>query len=247
VRYLSNLVGVVVDFSCEDNPEDDKKISNIKHKEKFIKGSNKRSLLPEIDRLLIAKSVSNGADYFLSLGFNDSTIKMFELGTMTDDSGVERGTIPIRDNFGRLVGLSGRRVVGNDEPRYKIIKDFKKSKVLYNLYNARKVKDRYNGKVIVVEGFKALWYVFECGFENVCAVMGAKISSDQVNLLVRHNFSECILMLDGDKAGKIGMDRSLEVIGKKIKVSPIYLPDGKSPDDISKSDITDILSTFLCF
>jgi DNA primase len=248
VKYIANLMNVVVDFSHTENVEDYKTVNITKDREKFIKGVfNKNSSLPEIDNSILTSSITGGADYFRSIGISEDIIKNFELGSMIDDHGVNRGTIPIRDDLGRFVGLSGRRVDGNEEPRYRLIKDFKKSKVLYNLYNAKKVKDAYRGKIIVVEGFKAAWYVYGCGFTNVCAVMGAKISQDQINLLVRYNISDCVLMLDGDEAGRIGMDRSLSIMVSKINTIPVYLPDNLSPDDVNKEELKDLLSTFTFF
>jgi len=244
-NFIAGLLGVSVDFNQQDNVQECKKVSDDRHKDKFIKAMLGYNRLPEIDDSILKESISKGAQFFTSLGFSSDIIGTFELGTMTDDAGVERGLIPIRDEHSRLVGLSGRRVEGNEEPRYKIIKDFKKSKVLYNLYNALKVKDAYRSKIIIVEGFKAAWYVYECGFKNVCAVMGAKISPDQINLLVKYNFSQCFLMLDGDDAGKTGMDRSLSMMKNKINITPIFLPDDKSPDDINKSDLSDLLGTFI--
>lgn len=184
ISFMANLFGVVVDFEQNDD-EDCKKIRDIKHKDKFIKAVLGGGQLQQIDSSILDEGLKGGADFFYGLGFSEEVVKTFELGTIVDDDGVERGLIPIRDEYGRLVGLSGRRVAGNEEPRYKLIKDFKKSKVLYNLYNAKKVKDDYNGTLVIVEGFKAAWYVYECGFKNVCAIMGAKVSLEQINLLVK--------------------------------------------------------------
>lgn len=244
VNFVAGLMGVTVDFE-QSGDEDCKKISDLRYKDKFIKAVLNSGQLPEIDSNILSEGLKGGADFFYRLGFSEDVIRTFELGTIKDDDSVVRGLIPIRDEYGRLVGLSGRRVVGNEEPRYKLIKDFKKSKVLYNLYNAKKVKDVYNGTVVIVEGFKAAWYVYECGFKNVCAIMGAKIALEQINLLVKHNFNKCLLMLDGDEAGKIGTERSLSMMKNKVNAIPIYLPDGKSPDDIKKEDLTGLISLFI--
>jgi DNA primase len=139
--------------------------------------------------------------------------------------------------------MSARRTDGDDEPRYKIEYAFEKSRVLYNLCTARRTE---SDQVIIVEGFKAAWAVHEAGFPCVVACMGSVITDDQVSLLVSSRFMKCVLMFDGDKAGRDGMAISLPKLERALRVLPAYLPDGISPDSISREELRDFLNIHVC-
>lgn len=253
VSFLSSITG----YSVDDGEVEEAEAAGIKkdrERSKFIRGTNNIcEVLPEVPEEVVREYRLKGAKYFESIGIDSGIIDRFELGTTTDFEGIERGTIPIRDEFGRLVSISGRRTDGNGEPRYRLVKEFKKRKVLYNLHNlvyktqsgGLRCREEYNEKVIVVEGFKALWHVYNCGFKNVVAVMGKVIRPEQKNLLVRCGFGYTYLLLDGDEAGRDGMEKSLLLLQGKINVSPIYLPQGKSPDDIDFIDLRGLLEMFI--
>jgi len=244
VKFLCDLTGFTID-SEDINIEDIDRYKKKKDKDKFVRGMLGKSELPEISEDLVRSYISNGANYFLSVGASRETTDYFQLGTMFDDFGVEWGAVPIRDENGRLVSISGRRAHGDEEPRYLLVKEFKKRKVLYNLHNARKFRDSYNRTTVIVEGFKALWHVYECGFPNVVAVMGSVVNPEQVNLLVKTGFERCILLLDGDSPGQKGMKKSLLLSQGKLDVRPIHLPQDVSPDDVEKTELTDILNLFM--
>lgn len=245
VRFLSELTGYNVDLDSID-PVEETKLNHLKEKNKFIKGVlGRKAQLPEIPEDIVKSYISSGAEYFIKLGYPKHLIDMYELGTMVDEYGVTRGTIPVRDENGRLVSISGRRVDGDEEPRYKLLKEFKKRKVLYNLNNVIPIRDEHKGVVIVVEGFKALWHVVLSGFPNVVAVMGKVIRPEQRNLLVKSGFSCSILLLDGDEAGRDGTEKSLMLLEGKMETRPIYLPHKISPDDVSLDDIHDLIISFI--
>lgn len=243
VKYLSQLTGITIDLN-NINEVEETRYRKSKEKDKFIKHMSKSEELPEVSEDLLQRYVSNGAEYFRGLGISDEVIKIFELGTYTDHKGVVRGSVPIRDDMGRLVSISGRRVDGDEEPRYRLLYEFQKSDILYNLNNALNFKDVYNDTIIIVEGFKALWAVFSCGFPNVVAVMGKSISSAQINLLVKHGFLYTLLLLDGDKAGVKGTIRSEFFLEGKMTNTSIYLPDEKSPDNYMSVELYELLELF---
>lgn len=253
VKFLSGITG----FSIDEEEMEEVEVAGIKRereRNKFIRGTKSVSeVLPEVPEEVVKEYRASGARYFESLGISKDLIDKFELGTTVDFEGVERGTIPIRDECGKLVSISGRRTDGNGEPRYRLVREFKKRKVLYNLNNVVcssssggvVCKDTFGGKILVVEGFKALWHVYRCGFDNVVAVMGKVMRPEQRNLLVKCGFGYAYLLLDGDDAGRDGMEKSLLLLQGKINVCPIYLPQGKSPDDLDVSELKDLIKLFI--
>lgn len=245
VKFLSELTGFDVDLGKID-PLEEKKLRVYKDKKKFVEGTPQPDkAVSSVSESLVKQYQANGCPYFSSVGVDSAMVKSFELGTMTDRFGIERATIPIRDAQGHLLSISGRRTDGDREPRYRLVKDFKKSRVLYNLNNALEYRDIYEGVVVIVEGFKACWHVVSSGIPCVVAVMGRVISPDQINLLVRYGFVCSLLLLDGDEKGKAGMGRSTELMKGKMDVKPIYLPDDVSPDDVEYNDLFDLINSFL--
>jgi len=244
VKFLSQLTGYNVEFGSVDE-EEAIKIKKDRDIVKFVGGVLKVHNLDEVDEDIVKQYINNGCTYFRNMDFKKSVLDFFEVGTMVDDFGVERATIPIRDEFGRLVSISGRRTDGDGEPRYRLVKNFKKAQVLYGLNAALEYKDLYSRKIIIVEGFKALWRVVGCGFPNVAAVMGKSISQEQINLLVKQGFTCVLLLLDGDEPGRLGMERSNALLSGKIDTRLLYISDGMSPDDIGYEELFDFISTFL--
>jgi len=243
VTFLSQLTGYDVELG-EINDEEERRVKNDRDRKKFVDGV-KRKTLDTLDESVIQRYQRNGCKYFLDMGFSTAVVDFFELGTMYDEFEVERATIPIRDESGRLVSISGRRTDGAGEPRYKLAKNFKKRRVLYNLHNALEYLDAYKRTIIIVEGFKALWHVVSCGYPNVVAVMGRTITQEQINLLVKCGFSCSLLLLDGDEKGRAGTERSKELLKGKMDTRPIYLPEDISPDDVEYDKLFSLISMFM--
>lgn len=242
LQFLSDFSGLCIDVRSKDLVEDE----SYKYKKdarKFVKLASRaaRPLSPEavLSEKELARSIEGRDDYFVKEGFLPETLEHFEIGGKFDKDGVWRATVPIRDHNGVLVGMSARRTDGDDEPRYKIEWAFEKARVLYNLWNAR-----ISGAdtIIIVEGFKAAWAVHEAGFPCVVACMGSIITEEQVALLVSSRFMKCVLMFDGDKAGRDGMEKSIPKLERALRVVPAYLPDGLSPDSINREELNQFLN-----
>lgn len=244
VKYLCDLTGLSVDFSSS-NTDEYTKYKKQKEKDSFVRFMEDENLLPEIDKGIIDKYIANGADYFKSIGIPDTIIRDYGLGSGYDSKGVCRGMIPIYDEYGRVVGLSGRRTDNLKASKYLLMENFQKRKVLYNLNNALKFTSLYKQTIIIVEGFKACWHIILSGFPNTVAVMGKSIRPEQVNLLIKHGIFNALLLLDGDEEGQKGMSASIKLLEKgKIKTLPIVLPDEKSPDDFNYEDTNGLISMF---
>ena len=198
--------------------------------------------LPGLSEELVGRYAQERDDYFVKRGFSPDTLETFEVGLMTDHHNIPRATVPIRDASGTLVGLSARRTDNDEDPRYLIDYQFPKGRVLYNLHRALLSG---NDAVIVVEGFKALWAVFEAGFSNVVACMGTAVTDDQVWALCASGFRNCVLLFDGDAAGIRGAPGAERQLGSAFNVSTIYLPEGKSPDSFDRNELRELLELYL--
>lgn len=139
---------------------------------------------------------------------------------------------PIRDLSGNVVAFGGRDL-GDSPAKYinspeTII--YKKSRILYGLYEARDAM-RKEKKAIVVEGYFDLMRCFEAGVENVVATCGTALTRDQANLLRRY-VPEVIVLFDGDPAGLRAAFRGISVlVATGLTVRAMVLPDNNDPDD----------------
>ena len=234
VAFLAEFVGITeTDGSMKEAREKYARKKHISESVREVSRLNKKPL-PDIGQEVVDEFVSRECSYFTSIGVSPAAQRFFELGSMVDSFGVERATIPIRDQDGRLVSVSARRTDCNKDPRYLLLKDFKKHSIVYNLNNAILVGPAFDDCVIVVEGFKAAWAVHEAGFINVVAAMGSVVLEPQAMLLANAGFTKCILMLDGDEAGNKGVEYSFPVVSKYMRSLSVPLYDeffGMSPDD----------------
>lgn len=182
----------------------------------------------------------------LDEGFTMETLKAFGVGV---DKVHNRITFPLRDVEGNLVGISGRAMNINQEPRYKVYKEeYKtwglppyetdKGNLLWNAHTMFKQLQVTPGKppIVVVEGFKAAMWVRQAGIENVVALMTKRMSKAQEWILHRMG-GTFILMLDNDSAGMdgtINVSNTLYDAGAPVHV---VLYDGDQPTDVPQDEI----------
>jgi DNA primase len=139
-----------------------------------------------------------------------------------------RVVIPIHNERGRLVAYTGRAVDGG-EPRYRFPAGFRKSGELYNLHRCQL------GSVVLVEGFFDVLNVVKAGFDAV-ALMGVSMSKQQRALLLSH-FSEVVLLLDGDDAGRQATGCIAEALRSLVRLRVGSVPDGHQPDSLRADEI----------
>lgn len=188
----------------------------------------------------------------LEEGFSEETLKHFDVGFDTKHN---RITFPIRDLTGRLIGISGRATVFEDQPRYKVYadKEYKdwglapvqtdKSRVLWNI--ERVYPGTYFDQrpaILVVEGFKACMWCYQAGFKNVVALMGSYSSDYQLNVLQRMG-GAIYLFFDNDDAGK----KATFYTGCKLRLAlPVrvvpYLEAVRQPTDLSPEIVQEAVS-----
>jgi DNA primase len=201
----------------------------------------------------VMNAYNNGAEYFKNLGISDYIVEKYLLGSYVDNYGILRASVPLFDDSGNIVGYSGRAADKKKitKIKYSIKPGVEKDKLLYNLHNC-KLNLSENSIIIVVEGFKALWAIVECGHKNVVAIMGSTITEGQINLLIKNCIKTVILFLDWNTAGIEGSEKTKKVLnefGIEVRIiDPIneLIEKGKTqPDDLEKNDLSDLIDLYM--
>jgi DNA primase len=171
-------------------------------------------------------------------GIHRATAERFGLAVALAGGYKGRLIFPLHDHNEILVGYAARSL-DESEPKYLFPsseKGFYKSHLVYNLARVQAQK-----AVVVVEGFFDCMKVSQAGFPAV-GLLGCDVSSHQAELLRTH-FERLVLFLDGDEAGRRGVDRALVEIGRRGRyVRAVLLPDGSQPDQLSADEIKRLLT-----
>jgi DNA primase len=193
------------------------------------------------------KELDTAHAYLPSRGFTPETIARFGLGYCSRGLMKGRVVVPLKDSAGALIGYAGRIVddetINADCPRYLLPSsrdlkgerlEFHKSLFLYGGYAIEKpVND-----LIVVEGFTALWWLWQHGFKHVVALMGSTCSNEQAALIIAHTKPKGRIWCfgDGDAAGIKCAKDTLALLAPARSVR-LVLVDGKQPTDFSESEL----------
>jgi 5S rRNA maturation endonuclease (ribonuclease M5) len=249
VNYLKDLVGDSVlsgalkteRYFAKDKDSFIKSYSTPK-KPDYVSEDHLTSYRPLRSNVFISKD-----------GFTNNTLNYFEVsGGLTDDFGILRDIIPIRDVDGVLKAYSLRDTRLNppdDSYKYIITSGFLKDTVLYNLHNAKLYGNI--APIIVVEGFKSVWRLYDYGIYNVVCTMGSFISPGQVNLLKIYALKGVIIMFDADKAGKSGSILGEEDLKKagvasiSIDISKSVTRESDSPAELSSKILYGYLNDYI--
>jgi DNA primase len=124
--------------------------------------------------------------------------------------------IPIEDQNSTTLGWLFRRQQAT--PKYLFSKGFQKSKSLFGINHLYSVDTLY-----VVEGALDAMWLDQHGYSSV-AVLGASISSTQINLIGTLHPSEVVLSLDNDDAGRRGISKATLDMSDRFLLSYLNLP-----------------------
>lgn len=144
---------------------------------------------------------------------------------------------PIKNEFGSIIGFSGR-VLNKEDSTAKYLNSpetdiFNKRDVLFNLSNA-KAAIRKKDAVILFEGFMDVISAYQSGIENGIASMGTSLTNDQIKVINRH-CNSVYVCYDGDAAGQNAINRALSLLGNSsLTLRVIQMPEGIDPDEYRK-------------
>lgn len=162
--------------------------------------------------------------------------------TITEESGkttklYNKLLIPIYDKDERI-GVALRDTTGNFNPKWLYQpRGLKLSETLYNYDIADKaIVENCMNEVILVEGIFDVWAYHEIGLDNVVAIFGSSLSDEQYKKILKLGV-DVTLSFDNDNAGNKCKDKVLKLLKNKASINLINLPEGRDPDDISRSDL----------
>ncbi len=147
----------------------------------------------------------------------------------------DRIIFPIRNEFGKVVGYSGRLFRENANEPNKYVNSpfttiFTKGEHLYNLDRAQPAI-RTKKRVILYEGFMDVIASVRAGLKEAVASMGTSLTPEQARLIKKYS-DHVLLCYDGDSAGFEAMDKAIPILeGAGLTVTLLVLPEGLDPDD----------------
>ncbi len=184
-------------------------------------------------------------------GFEEGVLQHFQVGI---DHKHARMTFPIRDLHGHLVGISGRAMHDDQEPKYKI---YDKEYVAYDLppydtdkglclWNAHNIYQQMRNRVthdpiVIVEGFKACMWLQQAGVPFVVALMTKRMSWAQQWMLSRMG-SRFIVMLDNDEPGIEGTVNVTRTLAKQSMDVRVVEYDAAQPTDVPREDVLSVVN-----
>ena len=178
------------------------------------------------DLLSTAREKGIGADWLVKAGLAKTGEQR------TYDAFRKRLIFPIQAPSGRVVGFGGRALSDEDQPKYLNSPEspiYRKSQVLYGLYQAREALRR-QGQALVVEGYMDLLGLHEQGIQGVVALCGTALTREQARLLARYG-QQAYLVYDSDQAGVRATWRAIEpLVESGLWTRVVRLPDDHDPD-----------------
>lgn len=151
-----------------------------------------------------------------------------------------RITIPIKDEFGKIVGFGGRAIDESGYLKQKYINSsasdiFDKKSLLFNFHNIQKnTKEKF---IYIVEGYMDVVALHSVGISNAIALMGTALTQERIDKLKSIKNYRLIWMLDGDQAGRKAMRTSIRMcMDNGIRSFCVVLPQDMDPDDVIQKE-----------
>lgn len=151
---------------------------------------------------------------------------------------VFRGRIvfPIFDDRGRPIAFGGRilpALAGAEAPKYLNSPEseiYKKSQILYGMWNARAAAQRRD-RLLVVEGYFDAVSLWQAGIEEVVAPCGTALTGEHLDR-IRRVTQRVVALFDSDEAGLNAAVKSLPLfLAAGVDASRLDLPGAKDPDE----------------
>lgn len=183
---------------------------------------------------------TRGFSYMVKRGFNEKTLRVFEIGYSSghdpvyDNYYYDRIVMPVHDQLGKFVWAEGR-ALGSSYAKYWRPKGVIKENFLYNFHRVS-----HKSYVVLVEGIIDAMQLHQWRLPSV-ATFGSSLSDAQCALLIS-KFSKIFWCHDIDKAG-IGSwkknHRKLTNCGSSL--FKINIPRGKDANTVTKDEFINFM------
>ena len=184
----------------------------------------KKRNIPEeaIDHFSMGYAPSNSKlaiESLRKLGFDVQTLE--KSGILSNSSELSdryssRLMYPIEDNYGHVVGFSGRKISeeqsGGKYVNYPATPLFNKSSILYHYYIAKTVAKKY-GYIYVVEGFNDVIAFCRADIKSVVGTMGTALTKENALALKKLDV-EIRLCLDNDEPGQKATIECIKILNE---------------------------------
>jgi DNA primase len=197
------------------------------------------------------KDLDSNHGYLRDRGFTREIMDKFGVGFCSKGVFAGRIAIPLHNSEDQLIGYAGRvideKTITADNPKYLFpskrerdgeILEFRKSLFLYN---GSRFKEPLSD-LIIVEGFPSVWWLTQCGFPEVVAVMGSSFSEDQVDLILELSrpLGRIWIFADGDSAGlRLATELSARLVSSRL--CRVCTESNRQPTDYSEDEIKKFL------
>jgi len=167
--------------------------------------------------------------YILQRGVSEETCKKWEIGF---DTFQQRITFPVRRYDGKLVGISGRALDDDVDPRYRAYGGLDKKSFLYGEHFLK-----LDSKVILVEGQIDALRVAQATGLPVVAPLGEGFSPRHVKTLTLFR-PECVILFpDHDSAGWHTAEKWNYQLHGRTSIRLVLPPPRKDPGDLTDEEI----------
>ncbi|MFX4057948.1 MAG: DNA primase [Spiroplasma sp. hy2] len=155
---------------------------------------------------------------------------------------------PIKNEDSYIIGFSGRVIgVTNQVAKYlntPETKIFKKEQLMYNIHRAKPFIRQQNN-LILLEGYMDVISLEKLNLKNTVALMGTNLSEYHLKEIKRLT-NECLIFLDGDKAGiNASLKAAIKLLSHNLKVKIVLNETQQDPDELVNSGQGELIHTML--
>lgn len=179
--------------------------------------------------------------YWKNRGYTPEIAKRFDLGFCAAQYGnlKHRLTIPIADEFNRLVAVQGRSTNDEEMPKYTYAEGTQGESAKLTLYNYTYARhySKERGWAGVVEGAPNVWRAEQYGYKNFCGTMSTSVTDRQLEMLIALK-TNIVIFFDYDDhttmAGQIGaMKLAKRLFQRGVKVWVVNIGFVADPADLT--------------
>lgn len=233
VNWLDALK--IIEDDLEENPID---LDFPDFEETIMSNANSIHVYPEwwLGSFNQWYEVKDVANYILDRGFEPEHISAHDIHA---DSTQRRVCFPVRDFMGRLVGLHGRAIDKDVDPRYRMYLQAGRNnpQIWYGEHWLDSDKP-----LLIVEGPFDVLSVRRV-YHNVASPLFANPNEAKIRRM--SDFYEQFTLFDHGKGGNAGREKYTKAIGGSHALTHLLPPEGKDPGECSVQELVDALSPYL--